>query len=84
MMTPAQRNRIDVQVGVNLDLLCQGQSLTQAALGRLVGVSNTMIRRWETGAARLPVCRMIELPTVLQAAPEEIMAHAARAFRGAL
>lgn len=76
----------DYQFGIFLRELRQKRGLSQYQLGRLVGVSNKAVSKWETGAAKPQTGICFKLAAALNVTVDELLAckfqEAERAWKG--
>ncbi len=61
-----QPNAIDVQIGARLRALRRQRHVSQEALGSALSVSFQQIHKYETGANRLSVARLLEIARYLE------------------
>src|SRR6516165_12701000 len=62
-------NQIDVEIGKRLHLLRVARGLSQAELGKGLGVAYRQIHKYEDGSGRISAARLIELANLLDVSP---------------
>ena len=62
-------NQIDVEIGKRLRLLREARGLSQAELGKGLGVAYRQIHKYEDGSGRISAARLIELANLLDVSP---------------
>jgi len=62
-------NQIDVEIGKRLRLLRVARGLSQAELGKGLGVAYRQIHKYEDGSGRISAARLIELANLLDVSP---------------
>jgi len=62
-------NQIDVEIGKRLRLLRVARGLSQAELGKGLGVAYRQIHKYEDGSGRITAARLIELANLLDVSP---------------
>jgi len=63
----------DYKFGTRIYNLRKGKGLTQSELGKIVGVSNKAVSKWETGEAKPAVNQMIKLSKAFDVSLEDII-----------
>jgi transcriptional regulator with XRE-family HTH domain len=62
---PRSATRIDVTVGRNVRMWRIASGLSQARLGKRIGVSFQQLQKYESGANRIPTGRLVKIAAVL-------------------
>lgn len=70
---PATPLRSDVAIGQRIKVRRQVAGLTQAELGRKLGISVQQVQKYETGQNRVAASRLLDIATILKISASEML-----------
>lgn len=72
-MTNDQLKLVNTQVGANIRAARESKGLSAAQLGEHMGVSDVQVSKYETGANRIAIARVLQIAAILKVAPSTLI-----------